>query len=136
MLGRLPDLFSRLPDDRYRIYEIREDGVSQLVTDVVVRGGKAVERVSVDSNEEERDEQNWQAEPLGASLGDDMSVSSPVGEPLGAVARHLTGLTKRAVWQSDREFGIPAVIADGPAEEAPEARLPLAYALRSIRSGS
>jgi hypothetical protein len=136
MLGRLPELFSRLPDDRYRIYEIREDGVSQLVTDVVIRGGKAVERMSVDSNEEEQDDKNSGTEPPEVSSGDDESGSNPLGEPLGGGIRGAMWLTNRGIWLSDRRLDHPVVVPDGGAKETPGIQLPLAYALRSIRSGS
>ena len=44
-LRNLPALFELLPDDRYRLYLIREDGVAQMVTDVIIRGGRSAETV-------------------------------------------------------------------------------------------
>jgi hypothetical protein len=39
-LNDLQALFERLPDDRYRIYQINEDGSELLVSDVMVRQGR------------------------------------------------------------------------------------------------
>jgi hypothetical protein len=41
-LSKLPVLFKRLPDDRYRIYLI-EDGTARLVLDFLIRDGRPVE---------------------------------------------------------------------------------------------
>jgi hypothetical protein len=46
---KLPALFASLPDDRYRIYLILEDGSEQSVLDVNIRNHQAVE---VESNDE------------------------------------------------------------------------------------
>jgi hypothetical protein len=41
-LSELPDLFRRLPDDRYRIYLI-EEGAERLVLDFLIRDGRPIE---------------------------------------------------------------------------------------------
>ena len=46
----LAGLFEKLPDDRYRIYLVTEDGSEQLITDVNVREKKAVELDKAESN--------------------------------------------------------------------------------------
>ncbi len=45
---KLPQLFESLPDDRYRIYLILEDGSEQSVLDVNIRDKQAVEVESED----------------------------------------------------------------------------------------
>ncbi len=49
-IKNLPGLFEKLPDDRYRLYQVREDGVAQMITDVVVRGGKSAGNVEFDED--------------------------------------------------------------------------------------
>jgi len=82
-LSQLPELFKRLPDDRYRIYMI--DGQTErLVLDFIIRDGQPVEAQqetagaesdAVRSNEEEATE----ADP--GPVADDLS-SRPSGESL------------------------------------------------------
>ena len=52
-LSKLPDLFERLPDDRYRIYLVEEDGAQRLVLDFLIRNGRPVEAPESEQSEQE-----------------------------------------------------------------------------------
>ncbi len=67
-----------LPDDRYRLYQIREDGVAQLITDVIIRGGKSAGTLDLNEQPESLGEQSSTGEP--AQLPVDLLEDS--GEPL------------------------------------------------------
>jgi hypothetical protein len=132
-LRNLPELFERLPDDRYRLYMIREDGVAQMVTDVIIRGGRSAETV---------DDFDESALPVGETSGDQGEPAEPrVDIRSGAWSR--TDPSRPVVTKSGH------LLVNGPGEyevsssgigggvsvshgESPS-RLPLAQSLRLSR---
>lgn len=99
-LRNLPKLFEMLPDDRYRLYQIREDGVAQLITDVIVRGGKSVGNIDLDEGLKSLEDQGSTLNELQspADLWDDspeMPVdlrlqSSLLNDPQGSQSQLIT----------------------------------------------
>ncbi len=53
-LDRLPKILARLPDNRYRVYEIQADGPQRLVRDVFVRQHRVVDQTDASEGMEER----------------------------------------------------------------------------------
>jgi hypothetical protein len=80
-LGRLRDLFRRLPDDHYRIY-LMEDGAERLILDFTIQQGRPVEvqedTPTIDQNNAER--------PADPQLPPDDEVPAASIEEVGPVA--------------------------------------------------
>jgi len=100
-LRNLPELFEMLPDDRYRLYQIREDGVAQLITDVIIRGGKSAGTLDMDEGPGSLQEQGHtlnDSQPQADWLDDSRDAqpvelglqSSLLNEPQGGPSRLIT----------------------------------------------
>ena len=59
----LPEILRRLPDDRYRVYEIQSDGPERLVRDVFVRQRRVIDQTDASEGMEERAPQMETPEP-------------------------------------------------------------------------
>ena len=53
-LADLSALYQRLPDNRYRIYLVMEDGNIRLIVDVQLRGGRPIDPSAIDDEQPER----------------------------------------------------------------------------------
>ncbi|QDV42148.1 hypothetical protein Enr13x_19910 [Stieleria neptunia] len=84
-LSQLPELFKRLPDDRYRIYLI-EGQTERLVLDFIIRDGQPIESQSDDQP----------GQPMDATESDadaDADAEPPENPPAASVDRPAAGPT-------------------------------------------
>ncbi|MEL6109615.1 MAG: hypothetical protein AAFU85_26705, partial [Planctomycetota bacterium] len=81
-LSQLPELFERLPDDRYRIYMV-EGQMERLVLDFIIRDGQPIEAGPLQSG----DESVSDAEAALPLLDEDARESGEVTEVKNAVER-------------------------------------------------
>jgi PKD repeat protein len=77
-LNILPEILSRLPDNRYRVYEIRSDGPDRLVRDVFVRQHRVIDRTDASEGIEERPPQSQTVLPETVPPEADQSTRNPV----------------------------------------------------------
>ncbi len=86
-LSKLPELFERLPDDRYRLYLIEEDRTERLVLEFLIRQGRPVEAPEVDELNQDADLEQLEndgqpaADP-GAGNGTGDGQAAPTAEEL------------------------------------------------------
>mgnify|MGYP000948042177 CR=1 FL=1 len=105
-LSVLPDILSRLPDNRYRVYEIQSDGPERLVRDVFVRQGRVIDQTDVSEGMEERPPQSQSTDP---------DTAAP--EPDQGAHRSLD-----AEWEQwEARHAAPVDVAEQPAGAAPDA---------------
>ncbi|MEX0716717.1 MAG: autotransporter-associated beta strand repeat-containing protein [Planctomycetaceae bacterium] len=92
---RFPSLFSKLPENRYRIVLVDQDGIERVVMDVLVRKGRPVDPTSAEQGGQERP-RLVQPQPDPADTGDDGSPDeSNADEPNGdAAARDDDGVRR------------------------------------------
>ena len=80
-LEDLLGLYQRLPDNRYRIYLIMEDGNARLIVDVAIRDGKPVDPSAVEDELPERPairDSIVGQQPAEDASGDDGNSQAPV----------------------------------------------------------
>ncbi len=65
-LNNLRNLFKRLPDGNYRIYQIQPDGVERLVVDVIVRQGRSIDAADEAEGVGDSIPEGAEPEPAGA----------------------------------------------------------------------
>jgi hypothetical protein len=74
----LPEILRRLPDNRYRVYEIQSDGPERLVRDVFVRQKRVIDQTDASEGMEERAPQMQIDQPDTATPDlDDSTSNSP-----------------------------------------------------------
>ncbi|TWT43356.1 PKD domain-containing protein [Botrimarina hoheduenensis] len=109
-LSDLPTLFSRLPDDRYRIYVVEaQTETRRLVIDVNVRGGRVVDL----SDDSDGGRDRPPTTRLRGEAADD-APADPPAEPTPAVEEAAAG--PAAAWVP--ELGMSNASASGPASRA------------------
>ena len=104
----LPEILSRLPDNRYRVYEVQSDGPERLVRDVFVRQSRVIDQTDASEGMEERAPQ-MQPDPPDA-------VAPNAGD-----STHNSQDTTWERWEA-RHSGIgPIVDGDEPVANTPTA---------------
>ncbi len=77
-LNILPDILSRLPDNRYRVYEIQSDGPERLVRDVFVRQNRVIDQTDASEGIEERPPQSQSVLPEKVTPEENVSGPGPL----------------------------------------------------------
>ena len=106
----LPEILRRLPENRYRVYEIQSDGPERLVRDVFVRQKRVIDQTDASEGMEERapQMQTEQPEHTAPGLDDSTQNSSEAtwkrwGEHHSAPNRHLDGTEPTAATSTAME---------------------------------
>lgn len=107
-LSRLSRLFRRLPDNRYRIYLIQEDGATRLVMDVSVRQGRVTD--PSDTADERAERPTVVGKPATAttqvSVEGDAPEQTPDGEPDGSRSDEVEAETPGAREDAEPETAV------------------------------
>jgi hypothetical protein len=126
-LSVLPDILRRLPDNRYRVYEIQSDGPERLVRDVFVRQHRVIDQTDASEGMEERPPQSQSTQP------------GPVAPDASDSTRNSTD-SMWEQWESRQAAAVTIVetpdATEGGEKAIPENAQPNAAAPAAIQSAS
>lgn len=106
-LSQLPELFKRLPDDRYRIYLI-EGQTERLVLDFIIRDGQPIE-----SQSDDQPVQESEATESDGEMDTEPPQIPEAGPAAGQDAEPAAGTIKRLNLSSIERLGSVPVVSTG-----------------------